>query len=152
MFMIDLDAESHYSILGVAPEASPVEIRRAKSRIVGDLERKRQQARTPDEQRKLQERMIRINAVGDLLTNPELRFLYDTKNAHLTFFIVRKAAALAMEDSEIRLRWMHRIIYAFLIEEGEHLEPFSDLERLDFTEDYTRNEFLERLLNRGRLR
>lgn len=150
MFMIDLGVESHYSLLGVDPEASPKDIREAKTRIAGDLERQRQRARTPDERRSLEERMVRINAAGDTLAHPQKRGTYDGENTHLTFFVVRKAAAPALEEREVMLRWVHQAIRDFLSSNGEEVDPLSDLERWDFRADFTPNELLERLESRGR--
>jgi curved DNA-binding protein CbpA len=151
MFMIDLGVGSHYSLLGVAPDASAKEIRQARARIVAELSKKMHfRSCKPDERRSLEERMSEINGIFEELANRERRETYNKKNPHLTFFVIRKVAAPAFEDREVRLHWLHRAIYEFLTAKGEKMDPLSDLERTDFTSDYTPNQLLERLLNRGR--
>jgi hypothetical protein len=150
MFMIDMGAASYYSILGLAPDADGRAIRASQSNIFADLERQRQKARTAEEKAGLSERQQNINRIGDELSNPARRSKYDQQNVHLTFFQVRKAAAPVWDDRELLLRWLHRAVRDFLLEKGEPVEPVTDLERTDFTADFTPNELLERLLHNER--
>lgn len=146
MFMIDLGAPSYYSILGVSPDADVREIRESQTKIYRELERQRLKARSPEEKRNLTERQQNINKIGDGLSNLRTRSQYDKDNVHLTFFLVRKAAAPVWGERGLLLRWMHQTVLDFLLEQGEALDPISDLERTDFTADYTANELLESLL------
>ncbi len=144
MFMIDLGAPSHYSVLGVAPDSDVKEIRAALIKIRGDLNRR--QARNPDERRSLEDRQARINSIGGELSDPVKRAHYDTQNAHLTFFVVRRAAAAILEERDLRLRWVHRAVRDFLLEKGERVAPADDLERSDFTADFSPNPVLDDIL------
>jgi curved DNA-binding protein CbpA len=148
MFMIDLGTPSHYSVLGVDPEASAKEIRGKVDKLFGELERKRLQARTPEEKRQLEERQKTINQIAGILANPSKRSDYNRDNAHLTFLALRKTAAPALEERAARLRWVHRAIREFLLAQGEDMEPIDDLERSDFTGDFTPNALLEQLSGR----
>ncbi len=150
MFMIDLGAPSHYSVLGVAPDADVKEIRAAHMKIRGELSRRH--ARNPDERRSLDERLERINAIGGELSDQRRRANYDTQNAHLTFFVVRHAAAAILEERELRLRWVHRAVRDFLLAKGERVAPADDLERSDFTADFSSNPLLDDILLFGRRR
>jgi curved DNA-binding protein CbpA len=150
MFMIDLGVESFYSALGITPEAGPQEIRIAQSKTTGDLQRLQQRARTPEEKRSIEERLQQLNAIGDRLSNPQLRAEYNRENAHLTFFVVRPVAAPAFQEREVRLRWVHRLARDFLLDCGESVDPLTDLERSDFTADFTPNDILDDLLRFGR--
>jgi curved DNA-binding protein CbpA len=145
MFMIDLGAPSHYSVLGLAPDAGNKEIRIAQAKICGEVERQRQRARE-DEKRRLFDRLKNINRIGDELSNPARRKEYDALNAHLTFFLIRKAAAPMLEDRERRLRWVHQAVREFLLRKGEEVAPAGDLERTDFAEDYSPNRMLDDML------
>jgi len=146
MFMIDLGAQSHYSVLGIAPDAEAKEIRESQTRIIGDLKRQWHAARSPEEKRTIEERLKSINSVGDELSSPKDRLAYDSRNAHLTFFVVRKAVAPILEDRELRLRWVHKAVRDFLIQKGERVEPLADLERTDFSADFSPNQMLDAIL------
>lgn len=149
IFMIDLGAQSHYSVLGIAPDAEAKEIRESQNRIIGDLKRQFGMART-EERRAIEERLKNINAIGDELSRPATRQAYDARNAHLTFFVVRKAVAPILEDRELRLRWVHKAVRDFLIQKGETMEPLADLERTDFSADFSPNQMLDAILLSGR--
>jgi len=146
MFMVDLGMSSYYSVLGVSPDADVAVIRAAAATIYGDLERARLKTISPEEKRNLEGRKVNINSIRDALSNATQRSLYDRGNAHLTFFQVRKAAAPVWLERGLLLRWMHKAVREFLQEKGETIEPLTDLERSDFTADFTANEWLERLL------
>lgn len=149
IFMIDLGAQSHYSVLGIAPDAEAKEIRESQNRIIGDLKRQFGMART-EERRAIEERLKNINAIGDELSRPATRQAYDARNAHLTFFVVRKAVAPILEDRELRLRWVHKAVRDFLIQKGETMEPLANLERTDFSADFSPNQMLDAILLSGR--
>jgi hypothetical protein len=53
-----------------------------------------------------------------------------------------------LEERAARLRWVHRAIREFLLAQGEDMEPIDDLERSDFTGDFTPNALLEQLSGR----
>jgi curved DNA-binding protein CbpA len=146
MFMIDLGALSHYSVLGVSPDADPGEIRKSQSKIAGDLAREFARVRNPEEKRRIQEKQQNINAIGEVLSRADKRAQYDESNVHLTFFQIRKAVAPVLAERELLMRWMHQSIRRFLLEKGELLEPVSDLEREEFSGDYSPNELLDGLL------
>lgn len=147
MFMIDLGAQSHYSILGLAPDATPRDIRASVTKLVGDLERQIQKARSPEESRNLLDRKQDLSKIGLFLENPANRAAYDKNNAHLTFFQVRKAVTPVWDERDLLLRWLHQVVRDFLIAQGDTVQPVSDLERTDFTADFTPNELVERLLD-----
>src|SRR5580698_10266742 len=98
MFMIDLGAQSDYSILGVSPQADANELRASQSRIYGELERQRQKARNEEEKRNITEKQVSINKIGDKLSNAVERAKYDLQNVHLTFFTIRRASAPIWEE------------------------------------------------------
>src|SRR5262245_44512438 len=108
MFMIDLGVESHYSLLGVSPTATPAEIRGARDAIVKELrERVR---REPTRARELEERQKAVNAAGETLARPAKRAEYDQEHAHLKFFTVRTCAAPLFLDCGHRIDVLHRAI------------------------------------------
>lgn len=146
MFMVDLGAPSYYSILGIQPDASAAEIRAIASKSCGDLERAKHKTANLEEKRRLEDRIVNINRISDELSNVEKRPQYDRRNIHLTFFLVRKAAAPIWQERKLLLRWIHLAVRDFLVTKGETLEPITDLDRSDFTADFTENELLERLL------
>jgi hypothetical protein len=146
MFMIDLGQPSHYSVLQVSPDAEVAEVRAGLTKVAGILARQLLKARTPEEKKKIQNRQVEINRIGSELSNPRSRTAYDRANVHLTFFSVRKATAPVFEERELLLRWMHQSVRDFLLARQETIEPITDLERTDFSADFSANELLERLL------
>jgi curved DNA-binding protein CbpA len=148
MFMVNLGVQSDYSILGVSPEADASEIRSKTSKIYGDLDRQRLKVRNEEEKRKIIDKQVNINKIGDKLSNPIERAKYDLQNVHLTFFTIRKACAPIWEERSLLLRWMHQAVRDFLEKKGEKIPPITDLERTDFTSDFTENDLLERMLQR----
>jgi curved DNA-binding protein CbpA len=150
MFIIDLSTPSHYSVLELDPDATAKEIRAKVSKLVGDLERQRQRARTPEEKRQFEERQKKLNQISGVLSHPANRAEYNRANAHLTFFTLRRTAAPALEDRAARLRLIHRAIRDFLAARGEIVEPLDDLERSGFSTDFTPNAKLDQLLQKGR--
>ena len=146
MFMIDLSAPSYYSVLGVLPDADPSAIRASQNKRFAELDRKLKNTSDPDEQRRLTEQQLEVNAIGDELSNPSRRAAYDRKNTHLTFFIVRRAAAPVFDERDLRFKWAHRVVRDFLQHKGEAVNPLTDLERTDFSADFTENALLDQLL------
>ncbi len=146
MFIVDLGVSSYYSLLGVSTDADVKEIRGSASKIFNNLEQQRLKERDPEEIRNIVQRQKNINKISGELTNAAARAKYDAQNVHLTFFAVRKAVAPLWQERARLLRWMHDSLRDFLAQRGEAVEPVTDLERSDFTSDFTRNELLERLL------
>jgi hypothetical protein len=145
MFMIDLGAPSYYSLLGVSPGADARAIRAAESQKGADVSRALAKTTDPDERQRLEAKLTEINGIGKTLANPQLREAYNVKNAHLTFFLVRPAAAPAFIERDVRLRWLHQVVRRFLIDRGQAVAPITDLERSDFSADFTANPILDRL-------
>jgi curved DNA-binding protein CbpA len=148
MFMVDLGAQSYYSILGLSPQADAKQVRENTQRVYRELEKQRDKARDEDEKRAITEKQANINRIGGKLANPTERAKYDLENVHLTFFTIRPAGALVWSERDPLLRWMHRAVREFLVAKGESIEPMTDLERCDFTADFTANRLLEELLRR----
>jgi curved DNA-binding protein CbpA len=147
MFMIDLGVQSHYSVLGLTPDASAKEIRASVMKIVTDL--KRQSMRSPEQKRSFEDRVKYFNSIATEMENPEKRAKYDKLNAHLTFFQVRKAVTPVWDERDLLFRWLHQTVRDFLLAQGEAVSPITDLERTDFTGDVTGNELLDSLLQAG---
>lgn len=144
MFMIDLDADSHYALLGVAPDAGVEEIRSARDRIVKEL--KERVRREPTNREELERRLKTVNAAGEVLVRPAERSKYDQQNAHLRFFTKRRAAAAMFTDAGHRVDVLHRAISAHLDAAGAPLRPLSDLDRTDFAADLAPSPLLDELL------
>lgn len=144
MFMIDLGVESHYSLLGVSPDATAAEIRQARDGLVHRL--RERQRREPTRRQELTERQRLINSVGEELVRPAKRAQYDKEHEHLRFFAVRPAAAAMFTDPRDRIDVLHRVISAHLRAAGVSIRPLSDLDRADFTADVTPNELLDELI------
>jgi hypothetical protein len=135
MFIVELDADSHYSLLGVSPDATFAEIREARDREVHQL-RKRQRAE-PTNRDEMVERQMQINAAGEVLARPAEREKYDREHPHVRFFTVRAAAAPMFVEPGDRIDVLHRSIVEHLDRCGTPLPPRSDLDRVDFSEDLT---------------
>ena len=67
MFMIDLGAESYYSVLGVTPNATAAQIRQARDGLIREL--RIRQRREPTRHGELDERQRVINAAGEELVH-----------------------------------------------------------------------------------
>lgn len=147
MFMIDLGAQSYYSVLGISPNASIAEIRIACDRAGKELAEKLRGAASDEEREKLNGRLKYINSeVGETLKRPEKRKEYDRAHAHLRFFTVQVAAAPLFVDKVDRMHVMHRIVKDFLRAKGLRLSPLSDVEREEFAGDESPVELLDNLL------
>jgi hypothetical protein len=146
MFMIELGAQSYYSMLDVSPSASIAEIRDALNRIGNDLKKRLIAAKTEEEKKKIEDRQKQINQVGGTLVSPKRRDEYDRENAHLRFFDVQTVAAPLFTSKMDRLYVLHRAIREFLHDKAVVLAPLSDLDREDFSSDETPVELLDNLL------
>src|SRR5829696_9339458 len=118
MFMVDLGAQSYYSVLGVSPSADVDEIRATRTNMFEELEKKRRVTQDPVERQKLEGRQKEINAAGETLSRPEERAKYDQAHAHLRFFLVRVAAARMFVEKPARMYAVDRAIREFLEEKG----------------------------------
>jgi curved DNA-binding protein CbpA len=139
--MIDLGAESFYTVLGVAPTATAAEIRQARDTLVREL--RERQRREPTRRAELEARQKVVNTAGEELARPAKRALYDRDNAHLRFFTVRDAAAGIFTDRADRVEVLYTAISDHLRARGVTLRPRSDLDRDDFTADMTPNSVLD---------
>jgi hypothetical protein len=146
MFMFDLGAPSLYSVLGVTPEAEGPEIRAMQNRRHAEVARSLARSTDPEEKRRLEDQLRELNAAGDELANPVRRQGYDRDNAHVTFFVTCRAGAPAFNERDLWFEWIHRAVRDFLAVQGEPVDPMTDLERADFTADFTANELLDRAL------
>jgi len=142
--MIDLGVESHYSLLGVSPDASAAEIRQARDGLIRQL--RERQRREPTRRQELTERQTLINSVSEELARPAKRARYDKDHEHLRFFTIRSSAAAMFTDPRDRIDVLHRVISAHLRAAGVNVRPLSDLDRVDFTTDVTPNDLLDELI------
>jgi len=146
MFIIDLGAQSHYSVLSVSPDASASDIRNARDEMARKLQEDILRTKDSNLKKELEEKLKTINAAGEVLARPDERSKYDRTNAHLRFFLIQNPSAIAFDDTSFRFEWLHRVIRKFLAAKGTRLLPLSDLERTDFSEDQTPCELLDELL------
>jgi curved DNA-binding protein CbpA len=135
MFMVEINTDSLYSVLGVAPDAPPAEIRQARDLLVEQL--REQQWRQPTNRDELIERQKAINAAGEELARPARREKYDRENQHLRFFAVRAAAAPLFTAGVDLVAALRHAIADHLDAAGVPLTAASDLDRVDFTADLT---------------
>lgn len=147
MFMIDLGGDSHYSRLGVSPDATPEEIRQARDRLIREL--KEQARREPARKAEITERQQRINGDADVLVRPAKRAQYDRDHEHLRFFTIRSAAAPMFTSAPDRVDVLHRVLSAHLRAAGVRLRPLSDVDRHDFSADITPNTLLDELIGQS---
>ncbi|WP_439427391.1 hypothetical protein [Micromonospora sp. LA-10] len=141
MFMVEINTDSLYSVLGVAPDARPVEIREARDRLIEQL--REQQRLQPTNRDELVERQKAINAAGEELARPARRERYDRENQHLRFFAVRAAAAPMFADGADLVTALRSAVADHLDAAGVPLIAASDLDRVDFAADLTRHPLLD---------
>jgi hypothetical protein len=141
MFMVEIVTDSHYSTLGVAPDALAAEIRDARDRRVAQL--REQERREPTNREALIELQKAVNAAGAELVRPARRERYDRQNPHLRFFAVRTAAAPIFVQPADRLAALRAAIGAHLAAAGVPVAPPSEVDRLDFTADFSRHPLLD---------
>lgn len=142
--MVDVGADSHYTVLGVAPDATAAEIRKAHSRIGTELNLR--QRKEPGNRAEVVERRKYVNGIAAELTSPAKRAEYDRLHADLRFFAVRTAAAPLFADAGQRVEVLRRAIAAHLAAAGVPAQPACDLDRVDFRADHTPNALLDQLL------
>lgn len=141
MFMVDLTVDSYYSLLGVKPDALPAEVRDARDRKVEDL--RLRQLREPGNRDTYLAEQARINQAAEELARPARREQYDRANPHLRFFTVRAAVAPMFVSVPDRVVALRAAIRDHLDAAGAPLPPASDLDRQDFTADFTRHPLLD---------
>ena len=141
MFMVELDADSYYSLLGVDPNAPSATIRKVRDDLIKSLrDRARREPTSRDE---LTARQRKVNAAGRTLTAPAERTKYDREHAHLRLFTVRSAAAPMFIDPHDRFQAIYRAISEHLRGMHTPLPPLSDLDRDDFSADLTPTPLLD---------
>jgi len=146
MFILDLGAPSHYTTLGIAPNATALEIGEARSKLQTNIKQKLRSVTDEKEREELEEQLKTLNAAGEILSRPDKRKEYDQQNVHLQFYIDRPAAAHVFNSKIERLFMLHRVLRAHLAEKGCLLSPLCDLDRDDFSTDETPNRLLDGLM------
>jgi hypothetical protein len=141
MFMIELTVDSHYSVLGLKPDALPAQIRDARDRLVEDLRVK--QWLEPGNRDAYLAEQDRINRAAEELARPARREEYDRANPHLRFFTVRTTAEPMFVSVTDRMASLRAAIAAHLDAAGAPLALASELARQDFTADFARNPLLD---------
>ncbi|MCY1139631.1 hypothetical protein OWR29_16650 [Actinoplanes sp. Pm04-4] len=141
MFMVEIETDSLYSVLGVEPDAPVAEIREARDRLVAQL--RAQQRREPANRDELDARQRSIIEAGEELVRPARREKYDRQNPHLRFFTVRTAAAPMFVSLADRLVALRAAVHAHLEAAGEAPPPSTDLDRHDFTADFSPHPLLD---------
>jgi hypothetical protein len=140
MFMMEINADSYYALLGVAPDAVVAEIRDARDRMVAEL--RERERREPTNREALVDLQRAINAAGEELVRPGRRERYDARYPHLRFFAVRTAAAPLFTDRADRLEALRAAVAAHLDAAGVPVRP-SGTDRTDFTGDFTHHRLLD---------
>lgn len=146
MFMIDLNVQTAYKILGISPDADAREIIRVRGALARDLKNRSEATRDPEEKKRLNEELLRINDAGEKIARPALREKYDAENAHLMFYQERSSAMPFFTSKADRLWVLLRAFRAHLAQQEAAVSPLNDLDREDFSADETPNELLDRLL------
>jgi curved DNA-binding protein CbpA len=141
LFMVDLATDSHYALLGVAPDATVADIRAARDDLIRQL--RERQRREPTNRDELIEKQKAINAAGEDLVRPARREQYDRTHAHLRLFSVRVAAAAMFVDRANLLSAIARAVEAHLDAAGTPVRPATDLYRFDFPDDLTPDPLLD---------
>ncbi|MEN3362410.1 MAG: hypothetical protein V7637_6392 [Mycobacteriales bacterium] len=142
--MVDIGTDSYYAVLGIPPDATQAEIRKAHSRIGTELNLR--QRNEPENRAEVVERRKYINGIVAELARPAKRAEYDRANADLRFLTVRDAAAPLFADRGHRVDVLRQAITAHLEAAGVPARPVSDLDRTDFRDDETPNALLDQLL------
>jgi curved DNA-binding protein CbpA len=135
MFMVELTVDSHYSVLGLQPDAHVQQIRDARDRMVEDL--RIRQRREPGNRDAYLAEQDRINRAAEELARPARREQYDRAHPHLRFFTVRNAAAPMFVSLPDRVAALRAAIAAHLDALG------APPDRYDFTADFTRTALLD---------
>jgi hypothetical protein len=146
MFMIDLGVESHYSVLGVSPDASVNEIRDKKNDLVDAVKRKLRETKDPEEIKRLKAEELMLTDAGNTLCRGTDREAYNEQNAHLRFFTIQSASIPFYRRDADRLYVLHRVLRAFLAEKGCEILPLTEVERTDFSADESPIQLLDQIL------
>jgi curved DNA-binding protein CbpA len=141
MFMVEINTDSLYSVLGVTPDARPADIREARDQLMQQA--REQERRQPTKRDELVERQKAINAAGEELARPARREKYDRENQHLRFFAVRTAAAPMFGGGADAVAALRVAIAAHLDAAGVPLAVASDLDRVDFVADLSWHPLLD---------
>jgi curved DNA-binding protein CbpA len=141
MFMVELTVDSHYSVLGLKPDAQAAEIREARDRLV-NVSRVKQLQEPGNREAHLAEQ-ARINRAAEELARPARREQYDRDHPYLRFFTVRRVAAPMFTFLPDRVAALRAAIAAHLDAMGSPIAPASELDRRDFTADFTRSPLLD---------
>ncbi|MDR3719717.1 MAG: hypothetical protein P4K98_13020 [Bryobacteraceae bacterium] len=146
MFMINPGADSYYSFLGIGPDATPAEVRDARTKLSNQLVARERATRDPEDLKTIEKRRQEINSKSGILASPEKRAEYDSKNAGLLVFTVKPAAAPLFCEPADQLWVLYQVARRFLAGRGDPLPPICDLDREDFRADFTPCQLLEQLL------
>jgi curved DNA-binding protein CbpA len=146
MFMIKPGADSYYSFLGIGPDATPAEVRDARTKLNNQLVARERATRDPQDLKSIEKRRQEINSKSGILASPEKRAKYDSKNAGLFVFTVKVAAAPLFCEQADQLYVLYHAARRFLAERGDALPPLCDLDREDFRADFTPCQLLEQLM------
>jgi hypothetical protein len=146
MFMIDLNVQTAYKILGISPDADAREIIRVRGALQKDLKKKIDATRDEEEKKRLNEELLKITGAGEKIARPAEREKYDAENAHLMFYQERPSAMPFFTSKADRLWVLLRAFRAHLAQQSVTVSPLNDLDREDFSADETPNELLDHLL------
>ena len=141
MFMVELTIDSHYSLLGVRPDADAAQVRAARDRIVEDL--RIRQWREPANREAYLAEQARINHAADELVRPARRAGYDKAHPHLRFFTVRGTVAPVFASAPALVVALRTAVADHLGAAGIPAGPASELDRRDFTADFTHDPLLD---------
>lgn len=122
---IEAPRNTRYDQLGIAVDATSEEVRAAENRASTRL-----RAEGASE-----EVLAKAHAVD--LGKPSARAAYDAENPPLALFRIEPTWAPMFDDRGLALDAVRRDVEAFLRERGVPPRPLSDLERVDFTAEYT---------------
>jgi hypothetical protein len=148
MFIVDVSAPSHYTLLGVASTATAAEIRVARDARI--LELRKAERQEPHRRAEFAEQQREINAAAEVLLRAAQRLEYDEEHPDLRLFTVRTAAAALFTEPADRTGVLYRALAAHLAARGSPAEPPSDLHRTDFSIDATPNHLLDELIAKRR--
>jgi curved DNA-binding protein CbpA len=141
MFMVEINTDSLYAVLGVAPDAPPAAIREARDLLIEQA--RELQRLQPTKRDELTERQKAINAAGEELARPARREKYDRENQHLRFLTVRPAAAPMFTTGADLVAALRPVLADHLDAVGVPLAAASDLDRVDFAADLTWHPLLD---------
>lgn len=120
-----LPRSTHYSRLGVRPEATPDEIRAASARLQSELK-----ARGADVSE-----LVEANAIN--LESASARAAHDAEHPPLSLMRLQPTWSPVFDDRTAGLLALRTGLEQFLHERGEKVYHPSDLTRTDFIDDFT---------------